>query len=565
MRSLKYVTGDVVPSLKRATKGIPDVRDSRGRTWSLADVIGNLVQGKLTEGRTLRQVELMTALSSAGGVDGFGDRRMPDNTAHTVLVKGAGESVDHVMDRLGGEWQQGKKLVPTHERKIGGKAVEGAMYDGQEFAKTDEERPAPYYRKSHKVKVKKKGKMVDEKRNYWTCGVVHVVLVSGGAKVCLGQQAIIDNDENGAVLELDERLGRVHRWFKPGRILKMADAKHGTTKFFDQQGDPYDEDNPGHYALTALKGTRKIIYKETVRACDRQMNKPKAKPVAATDWEDAGHGREIRRELYWVSTNIAADVDENQALDLREDWAILNKKQWPTIHMLCVVKQTTRYKTAKARKEARRKLKRRKDRGKAESGRQLRAGDDDVHIRYFAANFKREDVAPDDVLAFVREMWEVEVYHNQLVSLTHIKDGDWATLGEAPILMAGISAIAVNFLNLFRHRRLREEGWRHDITFPQLLQLFMIVAVAGAIAPLLEEKKKSRKETAVDELEDLDDEELERLLTVRFGDDDLDLLVFLMKMLLKRAVQRIRTWLAGKKKQALALVQRIKGARLLTH
>jgi hypothetical protein len=561
----RYRNDEVVPALKRATKGIPDVRDPQGRRWPLGEVIGNLVEGKLTEARTLRQVELMTGLCSAGGEDGFGDRRMPDNTAHNVLVKASEEAVDHVMLKLDGEWQRGKKLASAHERKIRGEIVDGVMYDGQEFGKTAEERPAPYFRKSQKVQEKKNGKLVDEKRDYWTCAVVHAVQVSGKAAVCLGQQAIADNDENGAVLELDARLGRECGWFKPGRVLKMADAKHGTAKFFDQQGDPYDENERGHYALTALKGTRKIIYKEAVRACDRQMNKPKAKPVAFTDWEDAGHGREIRRELYWAATNIAADVDENQALALDEDWAILNKKQWPTIRMVPVVKQITRYKTAKARKEARRKLKRRKQRRKAQSGRHLGDGDNDVHLRYFAGNFMREDVAPEDLLAFVREMWEVEVYHNQLVSLMHLKAGDWATLGEAPIVIAGISAIALNFLNLFRHRRLREDGWRHEITFPQLLQLFMVVAVAGAIAPLLEEKQKSRKEACTDEIQDLDDDELKRLLTERFEDNEMDLLVFALKLALKRVVECAKSWLAKKKNRLLELVQRIKGARLLTH
>lgn len=559
-----YRTDEVVPALKQATKDIPDARNVQGQRWFFGDVFANLVDGKMTESRTLRQVELTTGLSSADGAVGFGDRRMPDNTAHAVVVGAPYDAVDHVMSRLNGKWFRSKKLAPVHGREIRGEVVHGVMYDGQEFGRTDEERPAPYYRKSYKVEMKKNGKKVKEKRYYWTCGVVHAVLVSSAARVCLGQQAIVNNDENGAVLDLDARLGAECRWFRSGRVLKMADAKHGTTKFFNQQGDPYDEDNPGHYALTALKGTHKTIYKEAVRTCDRQMNKPRAKPVAATDWEDAGHEREIRRELYCASTNVAADVDENEALDLDEDWAILSKKHWPTVNMVLVVKQTTRYKTAKARKEARRKLKRRKQRGKAESGRHVRAGDRDVHLRYFAANFKREDVAPEDLLAFAREMWDVEVYHNQLVGLTHLKDGDWATLGNAPIVIAGISAIAVNFLNLFRHRRLREDGWRHEITFPQLLQLFMVVAVAGAIAPLLAEKKKSRKDACTDEIQDLDDAELKRVLTEKFEDNELELLVFAFKLALKRLVERAKGWLAQKKKQLAELVQELRGACLLT-
>ena len=126
----------------------------------------------------------------------------------------------------------------------------------------------------------------------------------------------------------------------------MADAKHGTTKFFEQQGNPYDKERPGHYALVALKGTQKLCYQEVVRVFDLRMGRDA--PEATSDWEDAGHGRSVKRELFRAPTNLAAGVSQDKAFRLEPDWAILDGKVWPTVYQVVVVKQTTRYKNAEA-------------------------------------------------------------------------------------------------------------------------------------------------------------------------------------------------------------------------
>ena len=138
-------------------------------------------------------------------------------------------------------------------RSIRGRRVHVVVCDGQEYGRVGVPRPAPYYRKSYQVEVveerssassspdkdenqKEKKKKKKEKRDYWTCGVVHAVLASSAAPVCIGQKTVIDNDENGTVLGLDQELQAHHRWLAPGNVVKLADAKHGTTKFFEQQG-----------------------------------------------------------------------------------------------------------------------------------------------------------------------------------------------------------------------------------------------------------------------------------------------------------------------------------------
>lgn len=553
----RYYVEDVVPSLRRATKGIPDARGPQGVEWALGDIFASGVLGKLTEMRTLRQVEVQSDLASADKEVSFGGKRLPDSTVHPALVVTSEEAVAHVMSGLTGEWHRDKKLVPVRSRTIRGRQVEVVVYDGQEFCRVGEDRPAPYYRKSYTVDEKEDGKKRQVKRDYWTCGVVHAVLASSAAPVCIGQKAILGNDENGAVLELDRALSATHRWLAPGSVLKLADAKHGTTGFFLQQGDPYDKETPGHYAMTALKGTQKQIYREVERVFELRMGRDK--PAATSHWEDAGHGREVMRQLWTAPTNRAAGLGVDEAFKLEPDWAIVDEAQWPTIYQVVVVKQTTRYKSAEAREKARKEWKRRHREGEDESVRHVQDGERDIHYRYFIINVKPADVTPQDLLFFVRKEWEVEVYHNQLVQLMHLKAGDWATLGWAPTIVAGFSAIALNFLGLFRHRRLRQNGWRHYIAPSQLLQLFMVVVAAGALQPLLEEKARSRK---TDDADKLDDHELMELVTQRFTDRELELLVLCLKHYLGHLVGRIKARLTGMWAELKELVARIKGGRL---
>jgi hypothetical protein len=96
------------------------------------------------------------------------------------------------------------------------------------------------------------------------------------------------------------------------------------------------------------------------------------------------------------------------------------------------------------------------------------------------------------------------------------------------------------------------------------MQLFMVVVTAGAIAPVLEEKQQSAKETggasgAQDELLDAE------ALAKRFSGEELDLLVLALKQLLKRVVQAAREWLRNKREQLQVLTGKLRGRPLLAH
>jgi len=553
----RYYVEDVVPSLRCSTSRIPDTRGPQGVEWNLGDILSSGVLGKLTEMRTLRQVEVQSDLASANKNLSFGGRRLPDSTAHPALEETSEEAITHMMGRLAGRWHRDKKLSPVRSRKIRGRDVGILAYDGQEFGRVDEKRPTPYYRKSYIVQEKEGTEKKKTKRSYWTCGVVHAVLTSGAALVCIGQKSILKNDENGAVLDLDRALCDTHRWLSPGSVLKLADAKHGTTGFFRQQGDPYNKERPGHYAMVALKGTQKLIYQEVKKVFDLRMARDK--PEATSDWEDAGHGREVMRQLWRAPTNRVVGLGADKAFKLEADWAIVDETQWSTIYQVVVVKQTTRYKSEEAREKARSQWSRRHREGQDESVRHVQDGDRDIHYRYFIVNVKPKDVAPEDLLFFVRKEWEVEVFHNQLVQLMHLKARDWVTSGQAPVVIAGLSAIALNFLGLFRHRRLREDGWRYYIAPSQLLQLFMVVVSAGALQPLLEEKARSRK---TGDAEQLDDSELMDLVRQRFTDRELELLVFCLKQYLGRLLGRFKARLTEMWTELKELGVRIRGAHL---
>jgi hypothetical protein len=389
--------------------------------------------------------------------------------------------------------------------------------------------------------------------------VVHAVLASADVQICIGQRVVVGNDENSAVLDTIDWVVDAYRWMRPGGAIHMADAKHGTTVFFDHMGDPYDKDDPGHFAMTALKGTQKEIYKASKAAFDLQEAQPDRK-LASTKWENVGHGREVKREVYVARTNIAAGLTQDEAHVMDPTDVIVDENQWGTINQVVMVRQTTRYKTDAARQKARHALQRRKAEKQSDSGRHVELGDDDQHYRYFALNVKPEDVAPDTLLRLVRMMWQVEVFHNHLSQYMHVKAGDWIRQGKGPAVVTAINAIALNYLLLFQKRRLRHEGWRNVVTLPQLMQVFMIVIAAGAIEPLLAEKEKSRKEPSAEKLPTLTNEEL---VDEYFSGEELELIALAFKNLVLRAVGWAATWLKDQKQKLIGLITVLKEGPLL--
>jgi hypothetical protein len=342
----------------------------------------------------------------------------------------------------------------------------------------------------------------------------------------------------------------------------MADAKHGTTVFFDHMGDPYDDENLGHFAMTALKGTQKEIYKATKEAFELQEAQP-GRRLATTKWENAGHGREVMRELYVARTNVAAGLKQDEAHVMDPTDVIVNEKQWGTTRLVVMVRQTTRYKTEPAQLEARRALERRKAEKQSDSGRHVQLGDMDRHYRYFILNVKPEDVTPHTLLRLVRMMWQVEVFHNHLSQHMHVKAGDWVCQGNGPAVVTALNAIALNYLLLFQKRRLRQDGWRGTVTLPQLMQIFMIVVAAGAIEPLMEEKEKSRKQSATEHEGDLPELTNEELVEAYFSGQELELIALAFRNLILRAVKTAVIWVKGQKQRITELICRLKETPLL--
>ena len=193
-------------------------------------------------------------------------------------------------------------------------------------------------------------------------------------------------------------------------------------------------------------------------------------------------------------------------------------------------------------------------------GRHVELGDQDRHYRYFALNVRPEDVTPHTLLRLVRIMWRVEVFHNHLAQYMHVKAGDWVRKDNGPAVVTAINAIALNYLLLFQNRRLRLGGWRHRITLPQLMQLFMIVIAAGAIAPLLDEKEKSRRKASHDELPELTNEEL---VVAYFSGEELELIALAFKNLVLRTVGKAIAWLREKKQKLIELTSSHKERPLL--
>jgi hypothetical protein len=554
----RFIKKDAVPILERTVRNMPDARNARGRSWPLGAVMGNGVMNKMAEMRTGRQGEMLSELRTMGGDQSLGGRRLPDTTMQDVATVTEEESIDHLLSSMTKSFYRSKKLNPTGVVRIAKKAVHVVMYDGQETVKSPTEREAPFIRRSYKVEVRSGEDRVVEKRNYWAVQIAHAVLASAETPVNIGQRVVANGDENGTVLDLDDWNCRTYRWMSPGNVIKMADAKHSTTVFFNRQGDPYSEEHPGHFAMTALKGTRKNIYNEAGRALNLQMSsKP---PAAKSEWDDVGHGREVKRELWLAPTNNAAGILQDEAYKLDDSYAIVDEKTWGTTRLVVLVRQTTRYKNEEARKKAHRQLAKRTREKQSDSGRHERVGDEDRHYRYFILNVHPNDITPLSVLRLVRMMWQVEVYHNHLAQHMHIKAGDWVRTGNGAAVVAGLAAAALNLLLLFQARRLREGGYRDALSIPQLMQLFMLVITAGSIAPLLGEQEQSVKKNSYEDLDKFSDIEL---VEKRFSGRELELIILAFKQLAGRLGGLTRDFWRKVRLQTQELTNKIKGGLLL--
>lgn len=548
-----YVHKTVVPGLLRAGEGIPDARDRRGRTNGLAYVMGVSCLARMSEMRTCRQAEMLSECQAESGKDAFGGKRLSDSSLQDTLKVTTDESTDHLFGRFTRSMKHDKKLLSSRPVHIGGRTVDGVVYDGQDTFRLKEEREG-YAKRTRTVTVGRKEPKRSEERSHYALPVVHAVLVSADVPVCIGQRVVVDNDENGAVLDTIDRVVDAYRWMRPGGAIHMADAKHGTTVFFNHMGDPYNKEAPGHFAMTALKGTQKEIYKAAKEAFDLQEAQP-GRRLATTKWEDAGHGREVMRELYLARTNIAAGLSQDDAHVMDPTDVIVNEKKWGTIRLVAMVRQTTRYRTEAARQEARAALVRRQAEKQSDSGRHIQLDDMDRHYRYFVLNVKPEEITPDTVLRLVRMMWQVEVFHNHLSQSLHVKTGDWTRQGNGPAVVTAVNAIALNYLLLFQNRRLRQEGWRNTVTLPQLMQIFMVVIAAGAIESLMEEKEKTRKTALSDDLPELSNAEL---VEAYFNGNELELIALAFRNLVLRMVRTAVTWLVDQKQKLLGLIRGLK-------
>jgi len=554
----RYAYGTVVPGLSQAGKDIPDARGRRGRTRQLADVIGMGCLARMSEMRTDRQAEMLSEFLAESQADAFVGKRLSDSSLQDVLRVTGDESTDHLFARFTRSLKRDKRLSSGSPVYIGKRRVDAVMYDGQDTFRTQQKREG-YAKRTRTITVGRGKEKHTETRSLYALPVVHAVLASTDVPTCIGQRVVVDNDENSAVLDTIDWVTDAYRWMRPGGAVHMADAKHGTTIFFNHMGNPYEKESPGHFAMTALKGTQKKIYEAAREAFELQEVQPSRK-LACTKWEDVGHGREVMREVYTARTNVAAGLTQDEAHVMDPTDVIVDESQWGTINQLVMVRQTTRYKTEAARQKARRALQRRKAEKQSDSGRHVQLGDKDRHYRYFALNVKSEDVAPATLLRLVRMMWQVEVFHNHLSQYMHVKAGDWVRQGKGPAVVTAINAIALNYLLLFQKRRLRHEGWRNVVTLPQLMQVFMIVIAAGAIEPLLAEKEKSRKEPSAEILPSLTNEEL---VDEYFSGEELKLIALAFKNLVLRTIGRATTWLSDQRQKLIGLITLLKERPLL--
>jgi hypothetical protein len=413
---------------------------------------------------------------------------MPDNTLHGMLEVSGEDTIGGFLARLTRTWHRAKKLEPVHGQRIAGEVPHVLVYDGKQSVASEVEQPAPYFKKSTSKTSVVDGKKVKEKVTYWAADFVRCVLGSAAAGVCIGLGTVVNSDEVGAVKDLHARMLDEHRWLRTDAVLVLADAKHGNKDFIKQLGDPYPEPRqqgrrPGtQYYLLKIKGNAGAIFKEGLAAIRRKANVEP--PEAVTDFENAGHGRRTRRELYRVETNLAygADQDEAWRLSNAEDLAVLSKKDWPTVRQIVCVKETTIHKQPVRSCNRRRNDKNRKN-VRRRTSKQERTT---VTWRLAVTNVKREDVTPIALLRFFRMEWAVEVHHNLLDLVMREDDQPWARLRQAPIAMAGLNSIAANLLAMLKLRYLRAEASHTTLSYPQLVSLIFMVMTAGKVARILQ-------------------------------------------------------------------------------
>jgi len=504
---------------QNAARGAPDGRGKQGRRWNLSPLLGNGVLGKMTGMRSLRGVEQLSAVSHGGDVGMFGDRRMPDNTLEGMLTVTGEETGNWLLEKLCHAWHRAKMLVPCREGMIGKERPHIVVYDGKTFMQTPEEQPAPYHKKSTSTRTVVNGKKVKKKVDYWAVDIVRAVLVSSAAAVCIRLKVVVEGDEVGAVRELDKELVGRYRWFAKDPVLVLADAKHGNKEFLKQQGDPYGE-NPcgegshGHYYLLKVKGNAGHIYKEGMRAA--KVKADAQKPEAMTDFEDAGHGRQIKREVWRVDTNVSLKIEEDDECRLDdESVAILKRKDWPTVRQVVLVKQTTRHK--KPRKN-----------GKTSEA---------VEWRLAVTNIKKEDVSAMSLLRFLRMEWGIEVYHNLLDQVMREDDKDWARKGLAPVAMATLDSIAANAVGMLKSRHLRSAGNRQCLSYPQLVTLILMVMAGGRIGQILAADKRGKQASIVSG--ETGDAELDPAFTKQWSDAELGQLLAAIRLLFGLAVRHL--------------------------
>ena len=336
-------------------------------------------------------------------------------------------------------------------------------------------------------------------------------LVSGPADCLLRQRVIRDEDEVGAVRALDEEVMTAHPWLGNRPLLKVANALHANKTSVKAQGDPHRElADRGNLFLFTIKCNTGVLYTEGKRALWARLERGD-KFQAETDFENSGHGRQTKREMLTVQTNVGRGVPEAESWRCDPTDAILAEKDWPKVRQIILVKQTTKFldDTSKEEFETQRR-KRRRGRGEPED----KEGPDYqdygllvVQNRYFITNAKPADISPDDLLYFVRAIWRHESYHNLLNQIFKQDKRRWATVGLAPVAIAGLCCLALNLLGMLRNRHLRANGNRERVTYRQLVFIIFALLAGGAIAKVLgvRPSQKPDQETDDETTEGIDD------------------------------------------------------------
>ena len=470
--------------LYRAAKDAPDARGKQGRRWMAGHLLCNAVLGMLSGMRSLRAVETLTEVAGGGKVGTFGGRRLPDNTLHGFLEVCGEGTVKWILARLAHIWYRSKRLTPVHGFRIAGKVPHVLAYDGKQFMQTELEQPAPYHKKSTTSQKTVAGKKVKTKSFYWAVDIVRCVLVSAAANVCIGLQVVNKGHEVKAVRELDAEMHQEYRWLRDGPVLVLADAKHGNRGFVKQQGDPYGkllDTGHRHYYVLKIKGNAGALYKEGLRATRRKA--ASKKPEATTDFENVGHGRRTKRELWRVDTNIARGVLEENACNLDDgvDLAIISEKDWPTVRQIILVKQTTVHKHPLSKRRKRASEKRRKNVRRRPAKNERTS----IEWRLAITNIKRDDASARALLHFIKMEWGIEVYHNLLDQVVREDDQEWARQRQAPVALAGLHSVAINILGILKMRYLRSERNRSFLSYQQLVTIIMLVMGGARIGRIL--------------------------------------------------------------------------------